>query len=158
MIENPYLGQIAAVAFDFAPRQWAWCDGRELPVKGNEALFEVLGRKYSDAAKTKFALPSMKDPMKGIRYVICLTGIFPPVTGRRPFEPIFIGMLCEWQSRRIPEESRPADGAILHISESEALFQLIGQKFGGSAEEGTVQLPNLGGKWIIAIAGMYPQP
>lgn len=155
MIANAYLGQIAAVAFDFAPHQWAWCNGDQLPVDRNKPLFGLLGSKYSDAAKTKFALPKMPDPSKGIRYVICVQGPYPPATQREVFEPTYIGMLCEWQYPRIPEECTPADGRTLSIFEEEALFKAIGTKFGGDGQQ-TFQLPNLGGKWIIALKGVYP--
>jgi microcystin-dependent protein len=158
MTDHAYLGQIGAVAFDFAPKMWAWCDGHELPVDKNKPLFDILGGKYSDAAKTKFALPSMKGPMDGVRYVICVMGPYPPPDELRvPFEPNLIGMLTEWDSPRLPEGSVRADGATLDVGEADALYNLIGTTFGGSPyDQGTFKLPNLGGKWIIAKDGMYP--
>src|SRR5690606_25286228 len=57
---EPYLGQIAFVAFTFAPRGWAECDGQLLPISQNTALFSLLGTTYGGNGQTNFALPDMR--------------------------------------------------------------------------------------------------
>ena len=45
-MEESYLGGIAIVGFDFAPRGWALCNGQILPINQNQALFSLLGTQY----------------------------------------------------------------------------------------------------------------
>lgn len=57
---DPFLGQIAFVAFNFAPRGWAECKGQLLPINQNQALFSLLGTTYGGNGTTNFALPNMQ--------------------------------------------------------------------------------------------------
>lgn len=55
-----FLGQIIMVGFNFAPRGWAFCDGRLLPISQNAALFSLLGTTYGGDGRTTFALPDLR--------------------------------------------------------------------------------------------------
>src|SRR5690554_4668029 len=55
-----FLGQIIMVGFNFAPRGWAFCDGRLLPIAQNAALFSLLGTTYGGDGRTTFALPDLR--------------------------------------------------------------------------------------------------
>lgn len=57
---QPFLGQIMWVAFDFAPKNWARCDGQLLPISQNTALFSLLGTQFGGDGRTNFALPDMR--------------------------------------------------------------------------------------------------
>lgn len=57
---TPFLGEIKAVPFDFAPRGWALCDGQLLPINANQALFSLLGTQYGGDGRTTFALPDLR--------------------------------------------------------------------------------------------------
>jgi microcystin-dependent protein len=57
---EPYLGQIEAFAFNFAPRGWAMCQGQLLPIAQNQALFAVLGTTYGGDGVRTFALPDLR--------------------------------------------------------------------------------------------------
>ncbi|WP_317124748.1 phage tail protein [Chryseobacterium sp. 6424] len=57
---EPFLGQIAFVAFNFAPVGWAECNGQLLPIAQNTALFSLLGTTYGGNGVTTFALPDMR--------------------------------------------------------------------------------------------------
>jgi microcystin-dependent protein len=57
---EPYLGQIFAVAFDFAPKGFALCNGQLLPISQNQALFALLGTTYGGDGRTTFALPDLR--------------------------------------------------------------------------------------------------
>lgn len=57
---EPFLGQIAFVAFNFAPRGWAECNGQIMPISQNQALFALLGTTYGGNGQTTFALPNMQ--------------------------------------------------------------------------------------------------
>lgn len=60
MSTEPLLGAIKWVAFDFAPRGWALCNGQLLPISPNHALFSLLGIKYGGDGRTTFALPDLR--------------------------------------------------------------------------------------------------
>ncbi|WP_299312416.1 tail fiber protein [uncultured Aquimarina sp.] len=57
---EPFVGQIMAVGFNFAPRGWALCDGQLLPISQNSALFSLLGTIYGGDGRTTFALPDLR--------------------------------------------------------------------------------------------------
>jgi microcystin-dependent protein len=58
--QEPLLGEIRWVAFDFAPKGWAKCDGQLLPISQNTALFSLLGTTYGGNGQTTFALPDFR--------------------------------------------------------------------------------------------------
>jgi len=60
---DPYVGQIMAVAFNFAPQGWAICNGQILPISQNTALFSLLGTTYGGNGTTNFALPDLRGRM-----------------------------------------------------------------------------------------------
>ncbi|HEY8907817.1 MAG TPA: tail fiber protein [Rhodoferax sp.] len=59
-MSTPYLGQISIMAFSFAPKGWAQCNGQLLPINQNQALFALLGTYYGGNGQTNFALPDLR--------------------------------------------------------------------------------------------------
>jgi microcystin-dependent protein len=57
---TPFIGQIHMFAFDFPPRNWAFCNGQLLPIAQNQALFSLLGTTYGGNGQTTFALPNLQ--------------------------------------------------------------------------------------------------
>lgn len=57
---EPFLGQLAWVPYNFAPRGWHFCDGTVLLKSQNEALFLLLGTTYGGDGVTTFALPDLR--------------------------------------------------------------------------------------------------
>lgn len=58
---DPFLAEIRIFPFDrFAPKGWAWCDGQQMPVSQNTALFSLLGSTYGGDGKSSFALPNLQ--------------------------------------------------------------------------------------------------
>jgi len=55
-----YLSQVNIVAFNFAPRSWAQCDGQILPINQNQSLYSLLGTIYGGDGRTSFALPDLR--------------------------------------------------------------------------------------------------
>jgi len=56
---NPFIGEVLAVGFNFAPVGWAMCDGQLLPIDQNTALFSLIGTTYGGDGVTTFALPNL---------------------------------------------------------------------------------------------------
>ncbi|MGE3801485.1 MAG: phage tail protein [Candidatus Kapaibacterium sp.] len=57
---EPYIGQISMVAFNFAPRSWALCNGQLMSIAQNTALFSLIGTTYGGDGRTTFALPNLQ--------------------------------------------------------------------------------------------------
>jgi len=60
---DPYIGEIAMVAFNYAPPGWLPCDGRLLPVNEYTALYSLLGTMYGGDGRNNFALPDFRGRM-----------------------------------------------------------------------------------------------
>lgn len=58
--QDPFVGEIIAVPFNFVPRGWLPCDGRLMPLSQNTALFSLLGTYYGGDGKNTFALPDLR--------------------------------------------------------------------------------------------------
>jgi len=54
------IGEIRMFGGNFAPRNWALCDGQLLPINQNQALFSILGTTYGGDGRTTFALPDLR--------------------------------------------------------------------------------------------------
>lgn len=77
------IGEIRLFAGNFAPRNWAFCNGIELSIAQNTALFSILHTRYGGNGTTTFQLPKLA-PLResdggetSIQYIICLYGIYP---------------------------------------------------------------------------------
>jgi microcystin-dependent protein len=57
---TPFLGEIRIVSFNFAPRNWALCNGQLLPINQNQALFALMGTMYGGNGQTTFGLPDLR--------------------------------------------------------------------------------------------------
>lgn len=59
-MSQPFVGQIMMAGFNFAPKGFAFCDGRLLGIAQNQALFSLLGTTYGGDGITTFALPDLR--------------------------------------------------------------------------------------------------
>lgn len=57
---DPFIGEIRAFAFTYAPKGWATCDGQILTIQQNTALYSILGTAYGGDGKTTFGLPNLQ--------------------------------------------------------------------------------------------------
>ncbi|KFF48664.1 tail protein [Gammaproteobacteria bacterium MFB021] len=60
MSDQSYIGAISGWAPNFAPRNWAFCQGQLLPVSQYQTLFSILGTTYGGDGRTTFALPDLQ--------------------------------------------------------------------------------------------------
>ncbi|NVN97715.1 MAG: phage tail protein [Geobacteraceae bacterium] len=56
---DPFIGEIRAFAFNYAPYGWSTCDGQILNVVQNQALFSLLSNKFGGNGQTTFGLPNL---------------------------------------------------------------------------------------------------
>lgn len=59
-MSEPFLGQITIFGGNYAPRNWALCQGQILSIAQNSALFSLLGTIYGGNGTTTFALPDLR--------------------------------------------------------------------------------------------------
>jgi len=59
-VSNPFLGEVRAFGFGFAPKGWHNCDGTILAISQYSALYALLGTQYGGNGTTTFALPDLR--------------------------------------------------------------------------------------------------
>jgi|AGTN01.1.fsa_nt_gi Microcystin-dependent protein len=55
-----FVGEIRLFAGNYEPNGWRFCDGRTMPITGNELLFALIGTIYGGDGRTSFMLPDMR--------------------------------------------------------------------------------------------------
>lgn len=58
-MSDPFIGEIRMLAFNYAPRGWALCQGQTLSIAQNNALFALLGTTYGGNGMSTFQLPNL---------------------------------------------------------------------------------------------------
>jgi microcystin-dependent protein len=59
-MSDVFIGQIVMFGGNFAPRNFAFCNGQLMPIAQNQALFALLGTTYGGDGVTTFALPDLR--------------------------------------------------------------------------------------------------
>jgi len=57
---TPFIGQLALVAFNFAPNGWLLCKGQLVPISQNQPLFSLFGTLYGGDGRTTFGVPNLQ--------------------------------------------------------------------------------------------------
>ncbi len=57
---SPYVGEIRMVGFNFAPVNWAFCNGALMAIDQNETLFTLIGTTYGGDGQQTFGLPDLR--------------------------------------------------------------------------------------------------
>ncbi|MCG8701537.1 MAG: tail fiber protein [Bacteroidales bacterium] len=170
-----YIGSILLFAGNFAPRNWAFCNGQLIAISDNAALFSLLGTTYGGDGRVTFGLPDLQGR------VPIHAGSGPGLSYRRLGEKG--GLEIEYLSvNEIPAHTHLATGSIKAKEEADiddptnnyiagtgnAIFgttkdiQMNAQSVhvtveneGGSYAHNNMQ-PYLGLNYIICLQGIYP--
>lgn len=128
---DPLLGQIIMFAGNFAPRNWAFCQGQTLAISEYTALFSILGTIYGGDGRTTFGLPDLRGrvPM-GSGHGI---GLSSRVTGKR-----YGSENVSLSVAQMPAHSHSAETIISGSSGA--------AKLNASSAEGTTNVPT--GKYL----------
>lgn len=59
-MSDPFLGEIKMVGFNFAPRGYAMCQGQQMSIAQNSALFSLLGTTFGGNGQVTFGLPDYR--------------------------------------------------------------------------------------------------
>jgi microcystin-dependent protein len=59
-MSQPYVGEIRAFGFNFAPVNWAFCNGQALSISQLDTLYAVIGTTYGGNGQTTFNAPNLQ--------------------------------------------------------------------------------------------------
>ena len=59
-MSSPFVGECRLVGFNFAPVNWALCQGQQLPISENDVLFNLIGTTYGGDGQSTFNLPDLR--------------------------------------------------------------------------------------------------
>ncbi|MCL9999651.1 MAG: tail fiber protein [Erythrobacter sp.] len=59
-MSNAFIGEIRLFGGTFAPRGWAFCDGRLLAIANYDTLFALIGTTYGGDGVNTFAVPDLR--------------------------------------------------------------------------------------------------
>ena len=168
--QNPYLGEIRYVGFNFAPQGWALCDGQLLQISQNTALFSLLGTTFGGDGKTTFALPDMRGRVPvGMGQGAGLTNRNPGDQGGQESVALTVAQMPAHRhtlnaSNAAASSNGPA-GNVLAATSSTAIYtnqapdvtlQAASVNIRGQSQPHENMQPFLGMTCIIATVGIYP--
>ena len=170
---NPFVAEIRAFPFNFAPKGWAFCDGQLLPISQNTALFSLLGTTYGGDGKSTFALPNLQ-------------GDVPIGVGQGPgLSPYFLGQssgsdtvtlitsempthnhVVQWDSSNNPSVGSPVNAGLGTKAAITTMYQNTSSNLqpmspsaipiaGGSLPHNNM-MPYLTLNFCIALQGVFP--
>jgi microcystin-dependent protein len=58
---EPFIAEIRIFPYNFAPKNWADCNGQLIGIAQNTALFSLVGVTYGGNGTTTFGLPNLQD-------------------------------------------------------------------------------------------------
>jgi microcystin-dependent protein len=74
---DPFLGQLILLPYSQTFQSLLLCNGSQLPVQQNTALYSVIGNRFGGNTE-QFSLPDLRNAVPAnYSYYICTTGVFP---------------------------------------------------------------------------------
>jgi microcystin-dependent protein len=59
-MSDQYIGEIRMFGGNYAPQDWAQCDGQTLQINQNDVLYSLIGTTFGGDGVTNFNLPDMR--------------------------------------------------------------------------------------------------
>lgn len=134
-MNNPYLGEITAFGFDFAPVGWVKSNGQLLSVQQYPQLFKLIGKTFGGDGVSTFGVPNFPEiTPQGGNMCLAVAGAFSRDTlpGEMTVFPYMSGPPPQWIQ---------CTGTDLPISQYPLLFKILGTNFGGNGTT-TFRTPN----------------
>jgi len=169
-MSEPFISEIKIVGFNFAPRNWALCDGQILPINQNQSLYSLLGTTFGGDGRTSFALPDLRgrsamhfgtDPGGVLPYRLGQKGGAESVTLNTSHLPAHnhpLNALAGTADESEVKDSRPARTEVSQYADSGAVVAMgndsLGASGAGRAHEN--MQPYLAITFVIALTGVFP--
>jgi microcystin-dependent protein len=71
-MSDPYLGEIRMFGGNFAPEDWALCNGQTLSISQYNTLYSLIGTTYGGDGVVNFKLPDLQG-----RIPVCMSSSYP---------------------------------------------------------------------------------
>jgi microcystin-dependent protein len=172
-MSDQYLAEIRIFPGNFAPYQWAFCNGQILAISQNTALFSLIGTYYGGNGQSTFALPNLQ---------ACIAigqgngpGLTPRSIGETGGESAVTVLTTEMAAHQHTLQAHAIRGGAAHatpVAGDALIVSSGGDAYSGSAPNtqmgpqslsvaGGSQphnnlMPLLGLNYCIALAGVYP--
>jgi microcystin-dependent protein len=160
---NPDLAQCLAAnvelfSGEFVPNGYVRTDGGVLKIADRPILYALLGTRFGGDGETTFGVPNLAAP-QGLVSAICAQGDYWSSTQAPPLDCILSGV-DQFATTDLPNSEAPANGATVAVNQNQALYSLLGNRFGGTGTR-SFGLPNVvaepGTSWGICQNGIYPE-
>jgi microcystin-dependent protein len=176
------MAVVTCVAYDFAPKNWAFCNGQLLPIAQNQALFSLLGTTYGGNGVSTFGLPNLQSrtavgtgqgpglsgyalgEMTGRENVTLAAANVPPHVHNGNVD-LYIDADMSEGSVNAPADNYPAGSGAINAyfptvtagsaMAAPALSNSVIQPNGGS-QPFPIRMPYLGMNYVICMYGIYP--
>jgi microcystin-dependent protein len=167
-MEEPLLGEIRLVPYNFEPQGWAFCAGQELEIIQHTALFSLLGTTFGGDGERTFGIPDLRgrvavgagESATGSDYVLGETGGSETTrltTSHLPVHSHAVRASRDGATTTDPSNAVLAAGASYAVTPNATMSPaMTGNSGGGSAHEN--RQPYLGLNYIIALHGAFPSP
>jgi microcystin-dependent protein len=167
---NPYIGELRLVAFNFAPRNWALCNGQLMAISQNQPLFSVLGTTYGGDGIRTFGLPQLQ----GRTPVMMGNGFNPGQMGGEEGHTLTMPEVpphshtanAMTTASGAPGGSSPAGNFLAGTTGSLGIYANASQASGalhsqsvspsGGSQPHENRQPYLVMNWIISLSGIFP--
>jgi microcystin-dependent protein len=166
---DPFIGEVRLVGFNFAPVDWAICNGQTLSISENSTLFNLIGTTYGGNGQTTYNIPNLqgRTPIhqgsNGVtNYVIGQMGGAETVTVNVTQYPMHSHTLSA-SSNTTGGVNNPNGNVLGDLANVYAATSPTGTmgsstlspSVGGNQPHNNLQ-PFLALNWIIALYGVYP--
>ncbi|MEN1988923.1 InlB B-repeat-containing protein, partial [Paenibacillus hubeiensis] len=142
-IANAVLGEIRLFPYYFSPSGWLTAEGQTLEIASFPSLYSLIGKKYGGDGETTFQLPNLPtNEQTPLHYAIFTNSTYSPLTGGTGDE--YMGEIIPMPVQVSNPEWIQADGTLLTINANRALFDLLGNRYGGDGMTG-FNIPDLTG-------------
>jgi len=167
-MSQPFVGEVRAVGFTFAPVGWATCNGVLQSIAENSTLFNLIGTTYGGDGQQTFALPDLQGRIPihqgsngvsnyvigekaGVETVTITLNQFPTHTHS------LLGSSANASSNLPGNNTLGSDAsAYTNAAPSVAMNNaMIGFSGGGNQPHENLQ-PFVVLNWIISLFGIYP--
>jgi microcystin-dependent protein len=173
------MSEIRMFAGDFAPKNWAFCQGQLLGISTNQALFALLGTTYGGDGITTFMLPNFmgRTPMgagnasgvesfqlgemTGSDTITCIQANMPMHTHDSGTETVAIKTFSDGGDIGSPTDNTLASLSGLYSGQAadtslRAISTAFNLSIAGGSQPMNIQQPYLGMNYIICLYGIFP--
>ncbi len=167
-MSEPYIGEVRMVAFNYAPRGWALCNGQSMPISQNPALYDLIGTTYGGDGQSSFALPNLQSrvpmhqgnghalgEMDGAEQVTLAVAELPSHL-HLPQADIFNGNASD-PAGNIWASSEASKQYLVGVAPNVSMNPSAMAPTGGGRPHDNM-LPFLAFNFVIALEGIYPTP